>query len=519
MRCKGRSDTIHVACCFDAQMELPFLILASSLKRQSVGDRGIVLHAFHSEPLAHDAAYSAGLNSELFKLEFKATQNPFHQVQIAKNANPAITAASFLRLLLPSILTDVERVVYLDCDIVVLKDIAQLHDTDLAGLPLAGCVDYGLLSKATGWQIGTGGRVLSLETYLREVIELSDCGSYFNAGVLVMDLQKFRDADLIAAAERFLERTNGRRFLNDQCALNYVISGGYARLDPRWNVTSGFRNALSRNVQERFGTAAARAPSAPWIVHYTGTDKPWKDPRPSNEWDQYFWDEAVQSEALPLVVQSYLEACRRRGLTSLQSPRALLARGKPRIEADHIVAHAQRFHDNPAVVQADKAVVAWLGPQERFVPGPILVPIDVMRHKGGIRADGALLFDLDGVDGHLVYGPYQWFPAGHYDAVFDFSIEDARQGRTAKVVIEVVDNTDRFLAQQDVPLNAISIQDARLEFVADGSEQFFEFRLFATGFVRGTLRFKGVRLRPQCTGSRATTKAALPSGVHSQGGT
>jgi hypothetical protein len=117
-----------------------------------------------------------------------------------------------------------------------------------------------------------------------------------------------------------------------------------------------------------------------------------------------------------------------------------------------------------------------------------------MRHNGGSREGEALLFDLEGFDGHLVYGPYQWFPAGHYDALFDISIEGARQGDMTKLVMEVVDNADRYLAQQDILLDAPSIQGATLEFVADGSEQFFEFRIFATGFARGTLRFKGVRL-------------------------
>jgi hypothetical protein len=45
----GSAGTVHVACCFDRQMELPFLVLASSLKRHLKGDRKVILHAFHSD--------------------------------------------------------------------------------------------------------------------------------------------------------------------------------------------------------------------------------------------------------------------------------------------------------------------------------------------------------------------------------------------------------------------------------------------------------------------------------------
>src|SRR5271165_5010532 len=64
----GSASTVHVACCFDQKMELPFLVLASSLKRHLKGDRKVVLHAFHSDPIAHDPAYFAELNSVTFEL-------------------------------------------------------------------------------------------------------------------------------------------------------------------------------------------------------------------------------------------------------------------------------------------------------------------------------------------------------------------------------------------------------------------------------------------------------------------
>jgi hypothetical protein len=65
----GSAVTVHVACCFDRQMELPFLVLASSLKRHLKGDRKVILHALHSDPIAHDLAYFVEFNSAMFELD------------------------------------------------------------------------------------------------------------------------------------------------------------------------------------------------------------------------------------------------------------------------------------------------------------------------------------------------------------------------------------------------------------------------------------------------------------------
>ena len=59
----GSAGAVHLACCFDRKMELPFLVLAGSLKRHLKDDRKVVLHAFHSDPIALDLAYFAGFMS------------------------------------------------------------------------------------------------------------------------------------------------------------------------------------------------------------------------------------------------------------------------------------------------------------------------------------------------------------------------------------------------------------------------------------------------------------------------
>jgi lipopolysaccharide biosynthesis glycosyltransferase len=468
-------------------MELPFLVLASSLKRHLKNDRKVVLHAFHSDPIALNQAYFVGLNSATFELRLRQIGNRFH--------GPApwpshLTAATLLRLQLPSVLKDIDRVVYLDCDLVVLKDIATLYDTDLLDLPLAACLDFWLTGgppfapPIVGWGVG------EWHNFLSEVVRLADHKAYFNVGVLVMDLERFRSTDLIRAAEAFLEQKNYKTVYVDQDALNYVINGAFVRLDSRWNVL-GSRSATN------LGGAVALIHSDPWIIHYAGPYKPWNcEGRRASFWNQRFWREAAESAVLPQLVQAYLDTCDRRGLTKLQSADVLLSSGKPRLCKRDILAHAEKYRSFTDAAQASVSIARDLDRRpERTDADTALVSVDNLRHRGGVSDGESLMFHLKAADGHVVFGPYLWYPAGTYEATFKLAVTRVAPDTTNKLVIDIVDEAERCLAQRDLsPIP--SATESTLQFTVDRNELFLAFRIFATGFSGGELRFGGVKLRP-----------------------
>jgi lipopolysaccharide biosynthesis glycosyltransferase len=470
----GSAGAVHVACCFDHKMELPFLVLASSLKRHLKSDRMVVLHAFHSDPIAHDQTYFVGLNSATFELRLQHIENRFRHVASWPSH---LTAASLLRLRLPSVLNGIDRVIYLDCDLVVLNDITALYDTDLLDFPLAACLDFWLTGAPPfappGWEVGEWHKFLS------EVVSLADWKTYFNAGVLVMDLNRFRNTGLAHAAEEFLEQTNCRTPFVDQEALNHVIDGAFVRLDPRWNVL------------------AALGHSNPWIIHYAGPNKPWScEGGPITFWNRRFWQEAAESAVLPLLVRAYLETCDWRGLSRLQTAGVLLSSGKPRLSKDDILAHAEKYRAFTEAAQAGELIARDLDRRlEDTNAAAVLVSVDVLSHRGGVRDGETWIFDLKVADGHLVCGPYQWYPAGNYEATFNLAVTRVAPNPTNKLVIDIVDNTGRYLARRDLcPMP--SATESTLQFVIDRSELFLAFRVFAEGFVAGELRFGGVKLRP-----------------------
>ncbi len=190
-----------------------------------------------------------------------------------------INAASYVRILLPEILpATLERVIYLDCDVVVLADLGRLWDAPLAGRPCLAVQDGSAPFMDVEVACPRSARhVLTprpIENYA--ALGIDPRAKYFNAGVMSLDLARWR-------ADRLPERllrcvADNREWLRfwDQYALNAVLASEWGELDLRWNVSPylGSYPSWDRSPFER--EAFERAVAAPWIVHFLGPDKPWQ---------------------------------------------------------------------------------------------------------------------------------------------------------------------------------------------------------------------------------------------------
>jgi lipopolysaccharide biosynthesis glycosyltransferase len=166
---------------------------------------------------------------------------------------PHISGVTYARLLVAQILPEeVTRVLYLDADILVLKPLDQLWKTDLEGA-VVGAVEDGLDRDLQSGKAG-----LDMVPRVR---------SYFNAGVLLIDLELWRKHRISERAFSFLERNPTSPF-SDQDALNVVFDGCWKRLDAQWNFQSHHETALQGMLPGR----------RPGIVHFVTSSKPW-DPR------------------------------------------------------------------------------------------------------------------------------------------------------------------------------------------------------------------------------------------------
>jgi lipopolysaccharide biosynthesis glycosyltransferase len=179
----------------------------------------------------------------------------------------------------------VDRVLYLDADIVVLDSIAPLWTTDLDGA-LMGAVDI------PGSDRGVTRLAMRPED------------GYFNAGVLIIDLAQWR---AIRAEQIVIEyiRKNPDRVLYDQDALNACFHACTKRLDYRWNVIRPFYREPLALPLARAEIEAIRREAR--ILHFNGGSKPWSyfcDHPRQVEYQRYLrmteWRDYVPPDRTPL---------------------------------------------------------------------------------------------------------------------------------------------------------------------------------------------------------------------------
>jgi len=191
-----------------------------------------------------------------------------------------ISLASYIRLLIPDFL-DEEKVIYLDCDTLVLDDLKPLFALDMQGCSIAGVEDL-------------SGRKDIL-------VPLPTAATYINSGVLLMDLGMLRKDDFFKKCQHiYAEHSEKLRWM-DQCVINCYLQGNVQLLDGHWNcqilpnwTVPEKRQAILRHTK-------------PAIMHFLGAVKPWQawcNPVIAKYWWQYANDSGLSP--LPKVPVTHL---------------------------------------------------------------------------------------------------------------------------------------------------------------------------------------------------------------------
>lgn len=172
-----------------------------------------------------------------------------------------IRMAAYYRLFIPAILGNYERAVYLDADLIVEKDIAQLYfmETDK---PVAGVRDI-IISLFTE---GEEGNFPGFCKYAHNRLGMLSLADYINSGVLLFNIHRFKELDI--RFDDFLPRSGEKIFFHDQDIINGALKGQIEVLDNVWNT----------QVQNNYpiNTALYMKPAEMlYIIHFTSQVKPW----------------------------------------------------------------------------------------------------------------------------------------------------------------------------------------------------------------------------------------------------
>jgi lipopolysaccharide biosynthesis glycosyltransferase len=171
-----------------------------------------------------------------------------------------ITTTMWYRVSLPSLLPEVERVLYLDGDALAVDSLEALWSTDLEGCLVGAATNIFMQDKRSRSRPAAVG--------------LEGPSAYFNSGVLLMDLDQMRRRGTADEIRRFA-RSNELHY-PDQDALNAVMARSRLELHPRWNcMNSTMTFDWADEVVDADALAEARL--RPGIRHFEGPghNKPW----------------------------------------------------------------------------------------------------------------------------------------------------------------------------------------------------------------------------------------------------
>lgn len=174
-----------------------------------------------------------------------------------KYLNPSIYDKILIYEHLP---LDVKKVVFFDADIVLQKDPAHLFDLDLEDKYLAAVRDQVFET---------------FSTESKETLGIRDY-QYFNTGVMLVDVEKWRDNDISAKSLKFAKEKWDKTPFHDQDAFNYVIKGYWKEISPLWNPRISNKILDSEGREVIYNKMEVYDKNISYLIHYSGPHKPWK---------------------------------------------------------------------------------------------------------------------------------------------------------------------------------------------------------------------------------------------------
>lgn len=197
--------------------------------------------------------------------------------------------AAYYKLSIPELLpSKCNKVIFLDCDLIVLDDIEDLWQIDVSNHNLAA--------------------VLEPEFTRHEELKLDESVSYFNSGVMLINLDLWRKNKISEKAYEYLEENSYNISLHDQDAFNVVLSRySLLTIPQRWNQRPKYtlKDFPSVYYNEREFKEAVNSPG---IVHFAGgNNKPWHylcDHPNANDYIKYLkmseWKDYVPLEQIKM---------------------------------------------------------------------------------------------------------------------------------------------------------------------------------------------------------------------------
>jgi lipopolysaccharide biosynthesis glycosyltransferase len=238
---------IHLAISFDRNYLTPFYVLLTSILKNN-SDVKITFHCIVNDDVTifEQRAIKDYIESNhcIYQM-YQVDEELIAKFVLSGTWTPAVYYKMFFPILVP---LSVEKLLYLDTDMLVIGDLKPLFEINLDDQALGAVYDNYVKNQPA--------------------IGILDDGNYFNSGMLLFNIPKWKELNLSEKAIDFLAQFPEKIKFVDQCALNAVSVGHWLRLPEKFNLLYSYipqhisRKELNEFIQDKI------------VIHFT-LQRPW----------------------------------------------------------------------------------------------------------------------------------------------------------------------------------------------------------------------------------------------------
>ena len=252
-------NTIPIAFAFDNNLSFPACVCLSSLMMHAKPDTFYDIFILHSEKEELQKENLNKLpsfypNCRITYIRVGDTFNDGYEIR-------GITKATYYRLLIPQLITQYDKIIYADVDVIFRSDLTEVYNTDIENNYVAATYDLGMILSQDG------------QKHIKR-LGLTNSQQYLQAGFIILNSKKIRE-DLLLDKFTILYKNNYK--FQDQDILNITCQNAHKLLPFKYNMTdyvnyyiyhnhSYFKHYTQEEIDDALNTGT---------IHYNG-HKPWK---------------------------------------------------------------------------------------------------------------------------------------------------------------------------------------------------------------------------------------------------
>lgn len=228
----------------------PFLATAiNSAVKNSSDNRKYRAIILYQELSRENIEKLSKLAKDNFSVEFYAMKNSFDAITDRMSNRlrcDYFTLTIYFRLFIPLMFPQFDKGIYIDSDVVVTSDIAELFDIDIKDNFIGACRDYSIAD------------IPPLVSYTENAVGVKG-NEYINSGVLLMNLKKMRENDFEGHFLNLLNTYHFDSIAPDQDYINAICNGKIHYLSQEWDTMPDSSTPVEN----------------PKLIHYNLFSKPW----------------------------------------------------------------------------------------------------------------------------------------------------------------------------------------------------------------------------------------------------